>query len=263
MSALDRLTVGHYTMRRQDLAADVALLERLGFRSISLARSKIEAFGMKQAAALLRASEIGVAHLSSYGRFGTTAASIRRGMDEVRRAVDWLYPLGGQVLVVISGSLDGAPWGDAARAYADAFAALEPEIRAAGVRLVAEVIHPLRRDLSFIHTLADARKLASGYVLDLWHSAWEATFLEQIRRDARRRIRAVQLSDWKPVTLRSLDRALLGEGILPLPAIVDALETGGYRGWYELEIVSDDVDAMGYEAVLAASRRAFERLLGG
>ena len=145
-------------------------------------------------------------------------------MDEVRRALGWLHALGGDVLVVISGGRDGATWEEAARAYRDAYGALLPEAKAAGIRLAIEVIHPLRQDLSFINTLGDAREIArgagrgGGYVLDLWRSGWERGLLDTIRRDAARRIHAVQISDYKRVTMRTMDRALLGRGILPLRA---------------------------------------------
>jgi sugar phosphate isomerase/epimerase len=49
--------------------------------------------------------------------------------------------------------------------------------------------------------------------------------------------------------------------VLPLGAIVGRLERAGYRGWYELEIISDDVERMGYERALTRSRAAFGRLL--
>lgn len=264
---LDRLTVGHYMMRRWTLEEDVRGLERLGFRSISLASTKLEAYGRPQAKKLLRASGLRVAHLGSYGRFGTEPRTIRRGLDEVRRALAWLYDVGGQVLVVIPGGRDGATWERAAKAYRDAYARLLPEAAAAGIRLAIEVIHPLRQDLSFVNTLADAGEIArragrsGGYVLDVWHSGWERRLLETVRRDAASRIHAVQLSDYKRDTMRTLDRALLGKGILPLREIVETLEAGGYRGWYELEIVSDDVDAMGYETVLRHARRALARLV--
>ena len=62
--------------------------------------------------------------------------------------------------------------------------------------------------------------------------------------------------------MRTLDRALLGEGVLPLRSIVRTLERNGYRGWYETEIISDDVDAMGYPRVLRRTREALERLFG-
>ncbi|HEV7731794.1 MAG TPA: sugar phosphate isomerase/epimerase family protein [Candidatus Binatia bacterium] len=264
--ALDRLTIGHYMMRQWSLEEDVRQLERLGFRSISLASTKLDAYGPARAVRLVRSSGLRVAHMGSWGRFGTTPASVRRGVGQVRRAMGWAHALGAEVLVLISGGRTGS-WDDAARAYGDAYASLLPEATAAGLRLAVEVIHPLRQDLSFINTLGDARGIArragrgGGYVLDVWHSGWERDLLDVVRADARRRIHAVQLSDYKAVTMRTLDRALLGKGILPLRQIVDALETGGYRGWYEAEIISDDLERMGYEAALRHTRSAFGRLL--
>jgi sugar phosphate isomerase/epimerase len=265
--AADRLTIGHYMMRQWSLEDDVRHLERAGFRSISLASTKLDAYGPTRAIALLKASSLKVAHVGSYGRFGTTRASQRAGIERVRRAIEWVHELDADVLVVIAGSRDGAAWERAARVYGDAYAALLPAAAAAGLALAIEVIHPLRQDLSFINTLADAREIArragrgGGYVLDVWHSGWERRLLETIAVDARRRIHAVQLSDYKAATMRTLDRALLGDGILPLRDIVRALERGGYRGWYEAEIISDDIDAMGYERALAHTREALAGLL--
>src|SRR5207244_7011074 len=126
---------------------------------------------------------------------------------QVRRAIEWVHRLDGDALFVISGGRDGATWEAAARAYRDAYVRLLPEATAAGIRLAIEVIHPLRQDLSFINTLADAGEIAraagrrGGYVLDLWHSGWERRLLETIARDAARRIHAAQLSDYKAVTI--------------------------------------------------------------
>jgi len=265
----ERLTIGHYMMRQWSLEDDVRHLERLGFPSISLASTKLRAYGTARAVRLLRGSALHVAHMSSYGRFGVTPRSIRRGMDEVRRALGWLHALGGDVLVVISGGRDGASWEEAASAYRDAYAALLPEAKVAGIRLAIEVIHPLRQDLSFIHTLGDAREIArgagrgGGYVLDLWHSGWERGLLDTIRRDAARRIHAVQISDYKRVTMRTMDRALLGHGILPLRQIIEIFEEHGYRGWYEAEIIGDDVERLGYETALRRTRATFARLTAG
>ncbi len=252
---------------RWSLEEDVRHLERLGFRSISLASSKLEAYGVERAIRLLRASSLHVAHVGSYGWFGNERTSVRRGIEQVRRMIERVHRLDGEALFVLSGGRDGAGWEAAARAFRDAYARLVPEASAAGIRLPIEVIHPLRQDLSFINTLADAREIAraagsqGGYVLDFFHSGWERRLLETIRQDAARRIHAVQISDYKRVTLRTMDRALLGKGILPLRAIFRALERGGYRGWYEAEIISDDLERMGYERALRQTRATFGRLL--
>lgn len=267
VSPLDRLSVGHYMLRRWSLEQDVRGLERLGFRSISLATSKVAAFGARRAVRLLRASALAVAHVSSYGRFGSTTTTRRRGVDDVRRGIAFAHEVGARVVVVLSGSRGTTPWEDAARVFAEAYAELLPEAKAAGLRLAIEVIHPLRQDLSFVNTLAAARRLArqggpgGGYVLDVWHSTWEPALVETAAADAARRVHAVQLSDVKPVTLRSMDRTLLGRGIAPLGPLMTALERGGYRGVYELEIIGDDVERLGYERVLRASRATFTRLL--
>ena len=267
-AALARLSVGHYMLRRWTLEEDVRHLARLGFRSISLASSKVDAYGWERAIRLLRGSGLTVAHVGSYGWFGTERATVGRGLDRVRRAIDHVHRLGGAVLVVLSGGRDGATWERAARVYGEAYARLLPEATAAGIRLAIEVIHPLRQDLSFVNTLADAAGLAraagrrGGYVLDFFHSGWERRLEETIRRDAARRIHAVQVCDVKRVTLRTMDRALLGRGILPLRALLRALERGGYRGWYEVEIISDDLERMGYERALRRTRAAFSRLIG-
>jgi sugar phosphate isomerase/epimerase len=265
--ALARLSIGHYMLRRWSLEEDVRHLERLGFRSISLASTKLDAYGPERAVRLLRASSLQVAHVGSYGHFGTTRQTARAGIERVRRAIDRVHRLGGAALFVLSGGRGSAGWETAGRVLRDAYAALVPEATAAGIRLALEVIHPLRQDLSFVNTLADARELVraagprGGYVLDFFHSGWERRLVETIAADAARRIHAVQISDYKRVTMRTMDRALLGKGILPLRALLRALERGGYTGWYEAEIISDDVERLGYERVLRQTRAAFVRLL--
>jgi sugar phosphate isomerase/epimerase len=63
--------------------------------------------------------------------------------------------------------------------------------------------------------------------------------------------------------MRTMDRALLGRGILPLRQIIEILEEHGYRGWYEAEIIGDDVERLGYETALRRTRATFARLTAG
>ena len=150
---------------------------RLLARSASPARRPGVRRGARHPAAA-RVRHLRVAHLGSYGRFGVTPRSIRRGIDEVRRALGWTHTLGGDVLVVISGGRDGASWEDAARAYADAYALLLPEAAAAGVRLAIEVIHPSARTCRSstrwtTRAPSGAAPAGCGGYARRWHSGWE------------------------------------------------------------------------------------------
>src|SRR5439155_24462 len=126
--AHERLSIGHYMLRRWSLEEDVRHLERLGFRSISLASTKLGAYGVERAIRLVRGSALKVAHVGSYGWFGTERQTIRKGIEQVRRAIEWVHRLDGDALFVISGGRDGATWEAAGRAYRDAYA--RPHARA-------------------------------------------------------------------------------------------------------------------------------------
>lgn len=54
------------------------------------------------------------------------------------------------------------------------------------------------------------------------------------------RINAVQIADRKAEPRSAMDRALPGEGIADYPAILRALDLAGFRGWFDLEVFSDD-----------------------
>ncbi len=77
-------------------------------------------------------------------------------------------------------------------------------------------------------------------LFDVYH-LWDTDdVLGHIRRHAGRFAPAVHICDWRDPTRNDFDRALPGEGIIDLPAIFGALEEGGFDGWFDLEIFSDD-----------------------
>jgi sugar phosphate isomerase/epimerase len=103
-----------------------------------------------------------------------------------------------------------------------------------GVPVALEPIHPSQAELlSPVSTIEAALELIGdadvGIVFDTWHLG------EVSRVD---RILGVHLSDrTRPETRSDLDRALPGDDSR---AAVRALEAGGYGGWYDVEVMSDD-----------------------
>ena len=76
-------------------------------------------------------------------------------------------------------------------------------------------------------------------VLDVWHAWDDPRLLEDINRYASRLI-GVQVNDHREPTRSWADRVLPGDGTIDLPPIFQALNEGGFDGWYDMEIFSDD-----------------------
>lgn len=79
-----------------------------------------------------------------------------------------------------------------------------------------------------------------GLLFDVYHLWDTENVLEDIRRYAKRFAPSVHICDWRDPTRNEFDRALPGDGIVDLPPIFGALEAGGFDGWFDLEIFSDD-----------------------
>jgi sugar phosphate isomerase/epimerase len=117
----------------------------------------------------------------------------------------------------------------------------------AGVAISLEPIHrSVAAEWTMIWTLPDAVAVLdevgapnAGVLFDIWH-LWDTPgVIAAIRRYAAR-INGVHVCDWREPPRSWADRLAPGDGAAPTGAILDALERGGYDGYYELEIFSDD-----------------------
>src|SRR5262249_25261781 len=83
----------------------------------------------------------------------------------------------------------------------------------------------------------DAPNLALA--LDAWHVGDAPEVLEQLH-DHAARFATFHLDDRREPTRSWADRVLPGDGVLDLEAIFGSLDQGGFAGWCELEVISDD-----------------------
>jgi sugar phosphate isomerase/epimerase len=125
---------------------------------------------------------------------------------------------------------------EAARAAADV-----------GALLALEPMHSsIADDYGFVTDLPEATSLLdeidepnTGIFADVWHLWDTPNLLDDLRRLATR-IVGVHVDDWREPTRSWCDRVLPGDGIADVTGFLGALDEGGYRGWFELEIFSDD-----------------------
>jgi sugar phosphate isomerase/epimerase len=121
------------------------------------------------------------------------------------------------------------------------------EAARAGVRVGLEPVNRIGgEDWTMISSLPEAAELvedvdrpALGIQLDSWHIWNTPEVVADIERHAELFV-GVHIADWGGATRGWCDRVLPGDGVADLPQILGALDRAGWRGYYDLEIFSDN-----------------------
>src|SRR5437868_2976906 len=244
------LSINSMTVKAWSLQQLIEGCARAGISAISPWRDIVQACGAERAGKLIRAQSMTVTGLCRGGMFpAADEAGRRAALDDNRRAVDEAAAIGAQCLILVVG---GLPKGSrdlagARRQVRDALAALLPHARQAQVPLAIEPLHPMyAADRACVNTLAQALDLCDelgdgvGVAVDVYHVWWDPDLAAQVAR-AGRRILGFHLCDWLvPTTDLLLDRGMMGDGVIDLPAIRRQVEATGYMGPREVEIFSKD-----------------------
>jgi sugar phosphate isomerase/epimerase len=82
---------------------------------------------------------------------------------------------------------------------------------------------------------------AAGVIVDAFHVWWDPEVMDQIER-ARGKILGFHVSDW-PVPLPGIlmGRAMMGDGVIELRKLRQAVDATGYSGPIEVEIFNDEI----------------------
>ena len=133
-----------------------------------------------------------------------------------------------------------------------------------GVALLLESINPLRRSLSAVFSFRDLADLCAAtgtrLCVDLTAVALDRDIAADLARHARD-IPVVQVGDLMPDTLAVGQRAVPGDGDLPLGELITALVSGGFDGVLDLEAFGPRIDAEGAGPAMARGHRAMLDLL--
>jgi sugar phosphate isomerase/epimerase len=240
-----RLSLNQITTDRWSLKEAADGCARAGVPWIGLWRHKVADAGLSESRRIVRDAGLKVSSLCRGGMFpAATAAERRARMDDNRRAVDEAAELGTDTLVLVCGP---APDRDIAAARAmveEGIAELSPYARERGVRLGIEPLHPMyAAERSVINTLAQANEIAERYaadevgvVVDVFHLWWDPDLYRQIDR-ARGRILGFHVSDWiVPTPDMLMGRGMMGDGVIEIHRIREAVLANGYTGPIEVEI---------------------------
>src|SRR6266699_4949930 len=250
METLERLSLNQITVERASLEQVVDACARQEVPYIAVWRHKLAETGLAWAGRLIRDAGIRVSSVCRGGMFpAATRAEREARLDDNRRAVDEAAALEAEVLVLVCGAAPDRDIAAARRMVADGIAALVPYARERGVRLGIEPMHPgFAAERSCITTLAEARRLAErfdpatvGVVADVYHIWWDPELYDELARAAGRVV-GFHVSDWLvPVHDILMNRGMMGDGVIELRRIREAVERTGYAGPIEVEIFNQGV----------------------
>lgn len=267
---MSRLSINEMTTYRWSFEEDVNRYHAAGINAIGVWRQKLSDFGEEKGIELLAETGLNVSSILWAGGFtGSDGRSHRDSIDDARDAIRLAAAVKADCLVVYSGSRGGHTHNHARRLIKGALSELAPLAGELGVTLAIEPMHKgCAGEWTFLTSLTDTLELldavASPHVkmtFDSYHLGFEDAVVEQLPTIAPR-VGIVHLGDAKIPPVGEQNRCRLGDGILPLASIVQQLESAGYDGWFEVELMGEEIEATDYEELIAHSKRAFAELSG-
>ncbi|WP_019119592.1 sugar phosphate isomerase/epimerase family protein [Brevibacillus massiliensis] len=266
LQTIERLSLNQITTEHWSLPEAVEGCVRAKIPWISLWRHKIAETGLAESKKLVREAGLRVSSVCRGGMFPAASMSERqKRLDDNRRAVEEAAELGAEVLVLVCGPAPDKDISSARKWVAEGIEQLVPYAKACGVRLGIEPLHPMyAAERSVIVTLAHANDLAEQYspsdvgvIVDVFHVWWDPDLDNQIAR-ASGRIFGFHVSDWiVPTPDLLMARGMMGDGVIEIHRIRQAVEASGYTGPIEVEIFNRAIWEMPGDDVLAQMKERY------
>ena len=263
------LSMNETTTFRWSFEEDVAQYAAAGIPAIGVWRQKLSDCGLAKARDLLHQSGLKVSHLFWAGGFtGSDDRSHRESVDDAAEAVRTAAELDCRTLVVYSGPRAGHTYNHARRLVQGALVELAPRAGELGVTLAIEPMHPGCADQwTFLTALDDTLELLEEIgspqvkmVLDTYHLGQESGLVDRLTTLVPQ-VAIVQLGDARRPPQGEQNRCRLGEGVVPLAEIAAALKAGGYNGYYDVELLGEEIEAIDYPSLLEHAKEAFRTLV--
>ncbi len=268
MASIERLSFNQATGDRLSLRQAVEGCLRHRIQSIGLWRHKIQETGLEASVRMVKDAGIHVSSVCRGGMFAAVDAAERaKRMEDNFRAVDEAAALSADSLVLVVGPANGASLGDARRMVEDAVDRLAEYAQPRGVRLGLEPLHPMyAADRSVLLTLEQALELAArhkpdlvGVIVDVFHVWWDPKLYPLLAK-AEGRIFGFHVSDWLvPLPDLLMGRGLMGDGIIEIRRIREAVDAAGYAGPIEVEIFNKAILEMPGDELLAKVVEHFQQ----
>ncbi len=264
-----RMSMNEMTTYRWSFEQDVRGYAAAGYSGIGLWRQKLSDYGEERGIELLREVGLPVSNILWAGGFtGSDGRSFRDALCDAREAIRLAAALQADCLVVYSGARGGHTRNHARRLAHSAISELIPHAEEFGVTLAIEPMHDgCGADWTFLSDLDETiellRELDSPWVkltFDTYHLCQDEIAFDGLPNVAEW-IAVVHLGDAKQPPHGEQDRCRLGEGRIPLKEIIGILNSSGYSGFYDVELMGQEIEGCDYQDLLAQSKEAVAELV--
>ena len=249
-----RFSSCQFTTPDTSFEEDLALLTEIGAQGIGICEFKLRAGEEAAQLAAMAASGLQASVCMPANISPLPTGVVFPGPDDIDQRVELMCasvrrfaPFQPDSIVVITGALRERTPQEARRIVVES---LREVARVAAHENLRLGLEPQRVDVlpgrSLVSTIPDTLDLIAeigadniDIVYDVYHLFETEDIVELTRRHAGA-FGGVHICDWRRETRGWMDRVLPGDGVIDLPTLFAALEDGGYDGWYDLEVFSDD-----------------------
>jgi len=257
-------------------AVDVELAAELGYQGLSIDERKLSTGRDAEQLAMFRASGLraaaccaSVTSILSFGPDGPwpVPADPKARVDAICAGIERLAPFHPGTVFCATGDPGQMSRSDARTIVIAGLQKIKKTADHFGVTLSIEPLTARPGALgSLITTMADTFELLADagepdikLIVDIWHLFDTRGFLDDLRRHAGR-VSAIHVCDYrKPRS--AADRLMPGDGESGVVAIFRAAEEGGFAGWYDLEVFSDELSQLEPREFMRRGAEATRRCL--
>lgn len=263
------LAVSEWTAYRWSFEEDVCTFCEDGFDGVGIWRAKLSDFGTEKGIELLAATGMKVSSLAWAGGFtGTDGRGFNDSVADAIAAIRLAADLGAGCLVIYSGGRGGHTRRHSWRLLEDALWTVLPLAEELDVTLAIEPIHAgCAKNWTFLNGLDATLELLDRIdhpqlkmVFDTYHLGHDGDVLPRIGSIVPQ-IALVHVGDGRGVPHGEQNRCRLGEGSLPLAEMVGALCEAGYDGFFEIELMGEDIEPFDYRTLVAHAKRFLDGAL--
>ncbi len=250
LTGLSQLCIHTITTKPWGIEEAARNFSAAGVKGITVWRDALEGRNIRQTGRMLSDLGLEIVSLCRGGFFPHLEKEKRAAaISDNKKAIDEAAELGTTMVVLVCGAEPRQSLEVSRKQIQEGIESLLPYAQEAAVKLAIEPLHPMYADTrSAINTLAQANDMAeaigspwAGVAVDVYHLWWDPALESEIKRcGTHGNLLAFHICDWNvPTTDLLLDRGLMGEGCINLPAIRSWVEEAGFTGFYEVEIFSN------------------------